>query len=300
MPRIRVFLAAILIFPLLSGCAGSIPYTEETMLMDTFVRVDIRDNLSAEAKKRIAARVIARMKELEAKFDYFSAYSELTVINNLGKGYKLRVSPEMLAVLKRARKLHILTKGAFDISLGRNNWRLDESEGVVWFRKDGIKLDLGGIAKGYIVDEGIKILKKLGVTNALINAGGDMYCLGAGPGDRGWKVGIRSPQRNGKVVEILRVRDKAVATSGGYERFAESGGDRFSHIIDPKTEKPVKDIFKSVTVVAEDCMTADALATALYVAEPRRGLGLILRIGGAECFIIDSSGLTYTSEDFLR
>lgn len=292
---IRVFLAVILIFPFISGCRGESPRKEEILLMDTFVRIQIADNMEKARRELVIGRVIERMKKLEKKFDYFSEDSELTFINNLRKGDKFRVSPEMFELLKKARKMHIRTKGAFDITKGLDNWRLDRQEGLVWFRKDGIKIDLGGIAKGFIVDEGIRLLRELGVTNALINAGGDMYCMGPGPRGRGWKVGIRNPMNPRDVVEILRMRDKGVATSGGYERFRVSNGEKVSHIIDPKTGKPVKDIFKSVTVVAPDCATADALATGLYVLEPQKALFLIQGIDGADCIIVDRFGFMYVS-----
>jgi thiamine biosynthesis lipoprotein len=282
----RIFLAGILIFPFIFGCVPEPSHIEEALLMDTFVRIEIVGRIGSDTKKRLADRVIARMKELEKKFDYFSNTGELAMINRLRKDEKFRLSPEMFELLKKARKMHIATRGAFDITKGRDNWRLDRKNMITWFRKDGVTLDLGGIAKGFIVDEGIKLLEGLGVTNALITAGGDMYCLGDGPRGRGWKVGIRNPRKK-EIVDIIRVSDRGVATSGGYERAL--------HIIDPATEKPVEDALKSVTVVAPDCATADALATALFIMEPKRALRLIERINDADCIIIDDSGFMYVS-----
>jgi len=263
--------------------------------MDTFVTITISDPLSAEARREIMDRVMTRMKALERKFNYYSAESELTLINNLRKGDKLILSPEMFAVLERAREVQGMTRGYFDITMGKNNWTLDKIKKTVSFNKQGINLDLGGIAKGFIVDEGIAILKKLGVKRALINAGGDMYCLGNGPRGDGWKVGVRDPEDPKEVIEVLRVFDKGVATSGGYERFEREDGRIVSHIVNPKTKKPVHDIFKSVTVLANDCMTADALATALYAMDPREAVLQAEQIDEVDCIIIDRKGLIFFS-----
>lgn len=267
---------------------------KDALLMDTFVRVEIRDPMGRDAKSRIIDRVITRMKILEKKFNYFSEGSELAVINRLRAGEKILLSDEMFTVLKRAKEINFKTKGLFDVTLGEGGFRLNAKRKTLYFEKDGVKIDLGGIAKGFIVDEGAAVLKKLGVRNAIINAGGDIYCLGEGSSD-GWKVGIRNPRNPREVVEILKLRDKGVATSGGYERFIEINGEKLSHIINPRTKERVKEIFKSVTVVADDCMTADGLATALYIMGPEEALFSVKKFGGAYCVIVDENGRIYMS-----
>lgn len=280
------FASAIAILLLLSGCSSPAPYAKDITLMDTFLRVEIKDALTTIQKSQAADKAISRMKELEERFNYFADNSELTRINRLKEGEELLVSPEMFKVLRTSKILNRETLGAFDVTMGLNNWILDEKNKKIRFKKDDVKINLGGIAKGFIVDEGIKVLKEEGVKNALINAGGDMYCMGEGSGG-GWKIGIRNPKNPSKVITALRVKDKGVATSGGYERP--------SHIIDPRTRRPVKPITKSVTLVAGDCMTSDGLATALYVLGPQEGLSLINGIDGVECVIVDEKGDFYTS-----
>ena len=302
MPRVRIahFIPAILSTLLfISGCARPSPYTKDFFLMDTFVSIKIADKPEDALKERLAEKAILRMKKLEDKFDYFSDSSELALINKLGKNDKLELSDEMFRVLKRSKELYAQTDGAFDISLSAGGWGLDETAKCVYFTEPGVNIDLGGIAKGFIVDEGIAALKKYGIRNALINAGGDMYCMGSGPDGNGWKVGVRDPKDPNKVAKILTVRDKGIATSGGYERFIETGGEKFSRITDPKSGLPVRDIFKSVTVAASDCMTADALATAFYVDEPREAIAAAKRMPGVDCLIVDEAGDMHVSGGFF-
>ncbi len=248
---------------LLLACSKSIGYTKDVLLMDTFVHIEVNDALDGDLKARAIDKAVLRMKGLEKRFDYFSEDSELSKLNS---GERISLSPEMRKVLKKAENLRKMTGGAFDIRFGSDK-----------------KINLGGIAKGFIVDEGIKVLKESGVKNALINAGGDMYCMGEGTGKCGWKIGIRSPEDSRKIIARVMVRDKGVATSGGYERPL--------HIIDPRTGQPVEKKSPRVTVGANDCMTADGLATALYVLGPQEGLSLIEGIDNAECFIVDDGDM---------
>lgn len=283
---IKKKLTAILLFVFLSGCSGIIPYKKDILLMDTFLRVEIRDNLTISQKREALDNAIKRMKELEGRFNYYKKESELAKINRLEKDEEFLLSDEMFKVLRVSQDLHTRTKEAFDVTLGTGAWRLDEAKKAISFAKEGVKINLGGIAKGFIVDEGIRILKECGVRNALITAGGDMYCMGeAGRGE--WRIGIRSPEDSRKVIATFGVRDKGVATSGTYERGF--------HIIDPRTGYPVEKKLRSATVVANDCITADALATALFVLGPQEGLAVIESIPDAECVIVDEGEIYCSS-----
>jgi len=219
--------------------------------MDTFVHVEVRGCVNKKVAANAINKSITRMKKLAAGLDCGSD--------------EYREGADAVKVLEEAARVKRLTGGLFDINF-----------------ESGGKMDLGGIAKGFVVDEGIRVLKKHGIKKAIINAGGDMYCMGK------FRVGVRDPRHRHKVLAVLSARDKGIATSAAYER----GG----HIIDPKKRKPVIKQGKSVTVVAETCMMADALATALYIAEPLRGLSIMEEIDGAECFIIDETGKTYISD----
>jgi len=149
-----------------------------------------------------------------------------------------------------------------------------------------MEVDLGGIAKGYAADMALEELRCHGITAALVNAGGDIAVMGKPPGQDAWRVGIQNPGRqNERLPDVIHLADGAVATSGNYERYAEIEGRRFSHIIDPRTGRPVERI-SSVTVVAADAMRADALATAFSVLGPAASLKLAAQLDDVEAMFI--------------
>ncbi len=139
--------------------------------------------------------------------------------------------------------------------------------------KAGMRLDLGGIAKGYAADKAVKIYEKHGVERALLNLGGNIYVYGEKPGGEKFRIGIRDPLgAEGEIAAVISVSDTSVVTSGVYERFFESGGKIYHHIFDPKTGYPAENGLVSVTVVCKNSMRADALSTALFVLGLEEGL----------------------------
>jgi len=323
MAIIRIFPAIFLILVFITGCEATDTVTKSTVLMDTFVSFEIRGDLGYGASTKVIDKAIKAMKALEDRFNYFSDTSELAKINNLKKAGKLVLSEEMFEVLKTSRLLCEETNGAFDVSMepllqiwqtsesrnsapneteiesaqsqiGLHVWTLNSQDKSITINRDGVKINLGGIAKGFIVDRGAEVLKEAGITNALINAGGDIYCIGSGESD-GWIIGIRDPVRNKNIIATFKASNKAIATSGGYERYTKIQNQTFSHIIDPRTGYPVDKMSKSVTVVAKDCMLADALATALYILDKDEGASLVESLSDTECVIIDESGKFYIS-----
>jgi FAD:protein FMN transferase len=132
------------------------------------------------------------------------------------------------------------------------------------FSDPDVGLDLGGIAKGYGVDRAVTTLRDHGISDAIVNVGGDLYAMGSAADGDPWRVGIRSPDQPDRIVSTLEVRDRAVATSGSYLQYFESRGRRYHHLIDPDTAAPRDCAMKSLTVSADSCMAADAAATALF------------------------------------
>jgi FAD:protein FMN transferase len=132
------------------------------------------------------------------------------------------------------------------------------------FASPDIALDLGGIAKGWAVDRAVAVLREWGVTSALVNAGGDLYAMGAAEDGEPWRVGIRSPADPAAIVTTLPLRDRAIATSGDYEQYFVHAGRRYHHLLDPRTGAPRLTGAHSITVEADACMTADAAATAVF------------------------------------
>jgi thiamine biosynthesis lipoprotein len=162
---------------------------------------------------------------------------------------------------------------------------VDEDRSTVKLAAPGMQMDVSGIAKGYAVDRAIRVLKNAGIRNALVNAGGDICALGAPPGKKSWRIGIRHPRRSGDLLGILELKDKAVATSGDYENFLEVDGERYCHIVDTKTGRPVQGVM-SVTVVADNTAEADALATAIFPLGADDGIKLIESLEGVDGIIV--------------
>jgi thiamine biosynthesis lipoprotein len=265
--------------------------------MGTVVNIKILSD--KENVSEITERVFGEIEELEKSFSVYSGSGDIARINDNAYPGPVKVSDIVFGLLKEAIRVSEATKGAFDITAGglSDLWGfgnyggdkedfiaprdddikkelfytgadkiyLDDTKRSVRFENKNIKIDLGGIAKGSIVDETASLLKKLGINNALVDAGGDMHCIGAGPSGRGWEIGILNPSGKSGIMEIMILKDKAVATSGDYQKFFTVNGKRFSHIINPFTGYPIRHGPVSVTVVAEDCKTADAFATAFTV-----------------------------------
>ncbi|MBL7081207.1 MAG: FAD:protein FMN transferase [Candidatus Omnitrophica bacterium] len=265
----------ILIFAFLCGCSQQTLYKDSQLMMGTVVEV-----ISPE--KETAKIVFAEMRRIE---NLLSIHKEESEIARLNKQGKLTVSEETLYVIKKAAQFWQTTDGAFDITVAplvelwgflSRNFHVPEeaeiketlervglekveiNENIIKFRVDGMEIDLGAIAKGFAVDCAIKKLKEAGIVNALINAGGDIYCLGDRFG-KPWRVKIRNTDT------LLKLKDKAVATSGGDEQYFSIGKRRFCHILNPKTGMPVESEIRSVTVITDHCLTADALATVIFV-----------------------------------
>jgi thiamine biosynthesis lipoprotein len=155
----------------------------------------------------------------------------------------------------------------------------------VYLPKSGTEIDLGGIAKGYVVDRAVDVLRQSGITSASVDAGGDIRLIGGKPGGRPWRVGVRHPRERDRIIAVLELLDSAVVTSGDYERYFMLGGTRYHHLLDPDTGLPAAGL-ASVTVVAADATTADALSTTVFVMGRERGLALIESLPGVEAILV--------------
>jgi len=162
---------------------------------------------------------------------------------------------------------------------------LDKDLSTIYLPDTGMSMELGGIAKGFIIDRALQILTEAGVQNAYINAGGDIGLIGPNRGGKPWIIGIRHPRDNNEVIAVLPVSGGAVVTSGDYERVFEEGGVTYHHILNPRTGMPAIDLI-SVTIIAETVIEADALSTAVFVLGPVDGLALIEELPGIEGILI--------------
>lgn len=269
--------------------------------------------------------VFAEFTKVDEVMSRYRDGSELSRVNRVAADQPVRVSQALFDVLWKASEISGLSDGAFDISfasvgylydyrerrqpddasvkagLANINYRdieLDDEALTVHFRKPGLMLDLGGIAKGYAVDQGIRVLQRAGVSHARLSAGGDMRLLGDRRG-RPWMVGVRDPRQRDKQAVVIPLSDTAISTSGDYERFfIDEDGERVHHILSPSTGRPVGEV-QSVTIIGEDAMTTDALSTAVFVLGAKRGLELIDTLEGIDAVIIDGNRRMHYSRGLM-
>jgi thiamine biosynthesis lipoprotein len=273
----------------------------------------------------------AGQKALEAVFDeasrinqLMSTYIEESAISDINRRAASEpVAPgeELFRLIQRSLDVSVLTRGAFDItyeSVGQHydfrrrmrpdeetiaaekaliDYRfveLDKAASTVKFRQEGVRINLGGIAKGYVVERGVDILRHHGCTNGIVTAGGDSRLLSDRRG-RPWVVGIRDPRKDGEVAISIPLDDEAISTSGDYERYFDEDGVRYHHIIEPKTGEPAGKVH-SATVFGPDAVITDALSTSVFVLGVDAGLRLIATLPDYESIVIDSSGELYYSD----
>jgi thiamine biosynthesis lipoprotein len=281
------------------------PIKETRFALGTFVTIDIQER--NRHNNEIIDSVFALIQTLEKQFSLTYPESETNKIN-LCKD-SLRISDDMQDLLQIANKTSNETEGTFDVTVGKIIYMYDfvdeimpspeEIDSALFFVghekiicNDGnfikgdpeIFIDLGGIAKGFIVDKAIQYLKEIGINYAAINAGGDLFVL-RNPDTEIWKIGIQHPRNQSALFGTIEVINRAVVTSGDYEQYFIKGGKRIHHIIDPKTGMPSYNSV-SVTVIAPNATTADALCTALFVTGPNLGIKLVDQKIDVEALIV--------------
>lgn len=248
-------------------------------------------------ERRAAAAIDAALAELhrvETLMTRFRATSDIGRANLAASREGVPVSADTGAVVEAALEWAQLSDGAFDPALGSATRLWDVLErrepppersvarlagrrlyrsvdvarrgpgAVVRFGDPDVQLDLGGIAKGFGIDRAVARLRELDIRHALVTVGGDLYALGTSPAGGPWSVGIRDPHDGGRLAATLAAEDRAITTSGDYERYFDWRGRRYHHLIDPRTAAPRRSAVHSVTVLGADCMNADAAATAAF------------------------------------
>lgn len=263
-------------------------YTSEVFAMDTYMTLTA---YGENAKEAVEAG-IAEIQRLDALLSTGDANSEVAQINQNGGG---TLSEDTDYLVKRALAIYQSTQGAFDISIYpvMQLWGFTTGDFAVPSKEDlvaklalvnagrislmedngvssitlpeGMEIDLGGIAKGYTSGRVMEVMKRYGIESAVINLGGNAHVLGSKPDGSAWKVGIQDPNDTNGYLGGVSVRDKAIITSGGYERYFEKDGVTYHHIIDPSTGYPAENGLISVTIVSADGTLADGLSTSLFV-----------------------------------
>ena len=290
------------------------------ILMDTTVRVTAVAVSEKDGQTAIKQAITA-ITNTEKLMSYYDAQSQLSALNKDGYKNPVKVSDELFYVISKSVEFNKLTDGAFDCTIAPvlDLWRaaaktgikptaeqlaaakaktgcgklvIDAQSKTIKFSVDGMKIDLGGIAKGYAVDKAIEAMMAAGAVGGLVDAGGDIRCFGIPPaGQNNWIIGLQNPETadpDGQdIVMKFAIDDMAITTSGDYYRFVVIDGEKISHIIDPKKSTSAKELC-SVSVIAPDATTADALSTGVTVLGKDKGKELIEALPGIEALLITS------------
>ncbi|MEW6673261.1 MAG: FAD:protein FMN transferase [Thermodesulfobacteriota bacterium] len=276
------------------------------------------------------------LKEINGSMSTYAADSEISRFNSIRNTEEdVAVSEDFFNVLKASEKLYRLTNGTWDgtvkplvdvwgfgsppvqrkvpskehidrllAEVGFNHIEISENRHIRK-KKSSLSLDLNSIAKGYAVDRVAAVIRKNGFENFLVEIGGEVFASGVKKDRQPWRVGINRPLKDApanQVYRVLTLQDAALATSGDYRNFFEIEGRRYSHVLDPMTGYPVRNSVVSVSVIADTCMFADGLATALMVMGPDKGLELVERLDHVEAMIViqqaDGTLVDYFSKGF--
>lgn len=267
---------------------------------------------------------ISEVRRIEMLISSWDENSETSNINRNAGIQPTIVSEELFNLIERAKKISKLTHGVFDISFASlqeiwyfnnqeiqppdslsvqhsvskinfENVVLNRSNLSVYLSQKGMKIGFGAIGKGYAANKAMHKMKILGIENGLVNAGGDLMAWGMDENGKPWQVGIADPSGVKEYVGWLGIDNMSVVTSGNYEKYVIINGQKYGHIINPKTGYPVIGI-QSVTVVCPDAELSDALATSVFVLGVKDGLSLINQLKNVECLIIDDHNKLWTSD----
>ncbi|MEM7611423.1 MAG: FAD:protein FMN transferase [Pseudomonadota bacterium] len=294
--------------------------TESLMGTRITVRLYHPQKETGEAAVRAAINEIARIERLMSTY---MDDSRISAINREAHLQPVAAGSELFALLRKSLEVSRLTDGSFDMtydSVGQHydfregkrpdaeviadalpkiNYelvKLDILEETVQFAREGVRINLGGIAKGYAVKRAVDVLRELGVQYASVSAGGDSQLLGDRRGQP-WLIGIQDPRNREGLAVRLPLADEAVSTSGDYERYFIEGDTRHHHIISPDTGRSAREV-QSVTIVGPDATMTDALSTSVFVMGVERGLALIERMDGFDAIVIDANRKMHYSSGF--
>jgi thiamine biosynthesis lipoprotein len=303
--------------------SGVGPIGQKRPAMGTFFEIQVY-GVDRSAATRAIDAAFDEIERVEALLSEWRETSEISAVNREAGRRPVRVGPELYEVIERSLELRERTGGAFDITFAACGrlWSFPESrvpepeeiedclanvggeivldpEGSTVFLPDpGMRIGIAAVGKGYGVDRAVEVLADRGITNYIVDGGGDIRLSGS-KGDRSWSVGIQHPRQPGRVFEALQLDAGAVVTSGDYQKFFERDGVRYHHILDPRTGRPAPASI-AVTVLAPDATLADALATGLFVMGPQAGLELVESLPGVEALFFGPHMQVHRSTGFPR
>ncbi len=299
-----------------------VPYENEDFAMGTVITQRIYDSNAQEISKR----VMDRIRKIEDDMTINKSGGEIDKLNaSAGVGF-VELNEDAIYVLVKSKEFSKISNGAFDVMIGPlvKEWdvfsdnpsvpsmkRIDDLLSLVNYEditidkniskakleKKSQVVDLGGIAKGYAGDKAIELYREHKVKSAFISIGGNIVLLGSKPDGSLWKVGVRNPRGpEGSYIGVISAKDKAIVSSGDYQRYFEKDGVRYHHIIDPRTGYPADSGLIGTTIISELSIDADALSTATFVLGLEKGMELIERLEGVEAVFITNEKKIYITK----
>jgi thiamine biosynthesis lipoprotein len=295
-------------------------------LMGTFVQIEIVGEQRTQAIE-VIEEAFSEMKRVERILSRYLEESQISKINQSAHLFPVKISSEVFQLLEEAIGFSRLTEGAFDITVGPilelwgqaqkrgfaptraeieqgrssidySNVVFDSQKNTIFLKKYGVKIDLGGIGKGYAVDRAIDVLKKNGIKKALINAGGNIFCLD----EERLPIGIKNPCNPQDIIATILVKNQAISTSANYERSFSIGGKSYGHLINPQTAYPVGNGMLSVSIISSSAKMADVLSTTVFILGQDKGMQLIENMEDLEGIIIteDNRGTELNTSSGLK
>ncbi len=289
--------------------------------MGTRIYVELWTDDQAKADAAIAA-VLSEMQHIDDSMSTYKDTSEVSLVNAQAAAHPVQITRELFGLLQTAVEYSRITEGAFDVTyasvgfmydfrkhekpteqqirrkLPAVNYRhllLDPKQRTIRFSQPGVRIDFGGIAKGYSVDQSIKVLQQRGITHALVTAGGDSRIIGDRFG-KPWVVGIRHPDRKDEVIARVPLEDAAISTSGDYERYFDEDGVRYHHIIDPHTGHSASKV-RSATVISTSATRTDGLSKTAFVLGPEKAMEIYNRLDDVDAILVTREGKVLYSKN---
>jgi thiamine biosynthesis lipoprotein len=308
----RLLALALSLFAVSSARADWLHREESIMGTRIYVEVWHDDRIQGDAA---IDAVMDNMRRIDALMSHYRPESQLSQINTRGAVEPVAVDPELFDLIKTSIHFSEVTEGAFDITyasvgylydyprhvhpsdadikqalpgVNYRNLLLDPEHHTIKFAREGMRIDLGGIAKGYACDQGVEILKRFGISNGMVIAGGDTRLLGDRRG-RPWMIGIRHPDNKNKIVLSMPLADVGISTSGDYERYFDEGGVRYHHIIDPKTGRSPSGV-RSVTIIGPTATDTEGWSKGVFIKGPIEGIRLIEQYPEMDAVVVDKDG----------
>lgn len=311
-----------IVLTVMVGCATvhhsaqPVSFQRTQLHMGTLVTVTAFASETHIAQRAVQAG-FSEIKRLEQLLSTWRADSELSRVNAEAGQQPVAVSQETLELVARGLEIARLTRGGFNIALGPaiEAWSVTERQHVpddaelqklkplvdwtaiqvdltrrtIYLPQKGMRIDIGGIGKGYAADRVVEVMKRAGATGGVVALSGDIRAFGKHQDSKGFTIGIQHPRQDHAVLAILDLQDEAISTAGDYERFFERDGIRYHHILDPQTLRPARGC-QSVTVIAKEGTVADGLDTGIFVLGAKAGMALVEQLPGIEAIIVDDAG----------